>query len=44
MNMPPDFDFWKLAHAADERIPLAALEFGIERIYELLQRFEEGNR
>ena len=43
MNMPPDFDFWKLAHGADERIPLDALEFGIECIYELLQRFGEGN-
>ena len=43
MNMPPDFDFWSLAHGADERIPLDALQFGIERIYELLQRFGEGN-
>jgi acetylornithine deacetylase/succinyl-diaminopimelate desuccinylase-like protein len=43
MNMPPDFDYWKLAHGADERIPLDALHFGIERIYELLQRFGEGN-
>jgi acetylornithine deacetylase/succinyl-diaminopimelate desuccinylase-like protein len=43
MNMPPEFDFWTLAHSADERIPVEALEFGIERIYELLQRFAEGN-
>lgn len=42
MKMPPGFDFWKLAHAADERIPVEALEFGVEAIYKLLQRFGEA--
>jgi acetylornithine deacetylase/succinyl-diaminopimelate desuccinylase-like protein len=42
MKLPPDLDVWNLAHAADERIPVTALDFGVEAIYELLQRFGEG--
>jgi acetylornithine deacetylase/succinyl-diaminopimelate desuccinylase-like protein len=41
MKMPPGFDFWKLAHGADERIPVEALSFGVEALYKLLQRFGE---
>ncbi|MFC2045670.1 M20/M25/M40 family metallo-hydrolase [Chloroflexota bacterium] len=39
MNLPPDFNFWQTAHAADERIPVDALNFGADAIYKLLQRF-----
>jgi acetylornithine deacetylase/succinyl-diaminopimelate desuccinylase-like protein len=39
MKMPQDFDFWKLAHGADERIPVDALHFGAGAIYKLLHRF-----
>jgi acetylornithine deacetylase/succinyl-diaminopimelate desuccinylase-like protein len=39
MKMPPGFDFWKLAHAADERVPIEALDFGVAAISKLLQRF-----
>jgi acetylornithine deacetylase/succinyl-diaminopimelate desuccinylase-like protein len=39
MKMPPGLDFWKLAHGADERIPVEALDFGVEALYKLLQRF-----
>jgi acetylornithine deacetylase/succinyl-diaminopimelate desuccinylase-like protein len=42
MIMPPDFDFWRVAHGADERIPVEALGFGVEAIYKLLQRFGGG--
>lgn len=42
MKMPPELDIWKLAHAADERVPVDALDFGVEAIYELLHRFGEG--
>ena len=41
MRMPPDLRFMRLAHGADERIPVDSLEFGIEAIYKLLQRFGE---
>jgi acetylornithine deacetylase/succinyl-diaminopimelate desuccinylase-like protein len=42
MKMPPELSFWRLAHAANERIPVDSLEFGIEAIYKLLQRFGEA--
>ncbi len=43
MKLPPELDMWSLAHAADERLPVDALDFGVEAIYQLLQRFDEGN-
>jgi acetylornithine deacetylase/succinyl-diaminopimelate desuccinylase-like protein len=43
MKIPPDLSFWRLAHAADERIPVEALEFGIEAIYRLMHRFGEAS-
>ncbi|HFD38460.1 MAG TPA: peptidase M20, partial [Anaerolineae bacterium] len=39
MKVPPGDDFWHLVHAADERIPVEALDFGVAALYELLQRF-----
>ena len=36
MILPEDVDFSRLIHGADERIPLAALDFGIEAIYKLI--------
>jgi acetylornithine deacetylase/succinyl-diaminopimelate desuccinylase-like protein len=39
MRLPEDFDFLKLIHAADERIPVAALEFGAEAVWRSVQRF-----
>lgn len=42
LKTPAGFDFWKLAHGADERIPVEGLEFGVEAVYRLLQRFGGG--
>ncbi len=42
MNLPPDFNFMQTMHAADERIPVEALDFGTQAIYKVLQRF--GNK
>ena len=39
MRLPPDFPVLKVVHAADERIPVAALEFGTEAVTRALQRF-----
>ena len=39
MLLPEDFNFTSVIHAADERIPVKAVEFGANAIYELLQRF-----
>ena len=39
MNLPADFDFLKTIHAANERVPVSALEFGAEALHRLLGRF-----
>jgi acetylornithine deacetylase/succinyl-diaminopimelate desuccinylase-like protein len=39
MQLPADFAFLRYVHAADERIPAAAVEFGAEAVYRALQRF-----
>jgi acetylornithine deacetylase/succinyl-diaminopimelate desuccinylase-like protein len=39
MRLPEDFDFTKLIHAADERIPVDAVEFGAEAVWRAVQRF-----
>jgi acetylornithine deacetylase/succinyl-diaminopimelate desuccinylase-like protein len=38
MRLPPDFAFTKLVHAADERIPAEAVDFGADAIYRALER------
>ena len=39
MRLPDDFPVLKVVHAADERMPAAALEFGTEAVTRALQRF-----
>ena len=39
MRLPPEFNFAQTIHGADERIPVDALAFGSEAIYQLMQRF-----
>jgi acetylornithine deacetylase/succinyl-diaminopimelate desuccinylase-like protein len=39
MKLPGDFNFAQTIHAADERIPVEAVEFGTNAIYSLLHRF-----
>ena len=39
MQLPEDFNFVQTIHAADERIPVEAVEFGAHAIYKALQRF-----
>jgi len=43
MKMQPGLDYWKLAHGPDERIPVEALDFGVEALHQLLQRFGKGH-
>lgn len=38
MTLPPSFNFTQTIHAADERIPVAAMDFGTHAIYEALRR------
>ena len=37
MNLPPDFNFLATVHAADERVPASAIEFGANVICEVLR-------
>jgi acetylornithine deacetylase/succinyl-diaminopimelate desuccinylase-like protein len=39
LKLPPELNFERLFHAADERVPVAALEFGSDALYTLLRRF-----
>ncbi len=43
MQLPPDFNFSATIHAADERIPAEALDFGTAAIFQLLTRFGQTN-
>jgi acetylornithine deacetylase/succinyl-diaminopimelate desuccinylase-like protein len=38
LNLPANFDFLATLHAPDERVPVDALEFGANALYELLRR------
>jgi acetylornithine deacetylase/succinyl-diaminopimelate desuccinylase-like protein len=37
--LPEEFEFQKLTHAANERVPVAAIETGADIMYDLLQRY-----
>jgi acetylornithine deacetylase/succinyl-diaminopimelate desuccinylase-like protein len=39
MPLPEDFNFTHAIHAANERIPIEAVEFGTRAIFQALQRF-----
>jgi acetylornithine deacetylase/succinyl-diaminopimelate desuccinylase-like protein len=39
MRLPEDFEFMKLIHAADERIPVDVVEFGAEAVWRAVRRF-----
>lgn len=41
MDLPAAFDFSSMLHAADERIPADAMDFGTDKIYQVLQRFHD---
>lgn len=38
LNLPAGFDFLQTVHAADERVPVAAIESGTRAIFEVLHR------
>lgn len=37
LKLPDDFNFIRTIHAADERLPVEALDFGVEAIYRAIQ-------
>jgi acetylornithine deacetylase/succinyl-diaminopimelate desuccinylase-like protein len=40
MQLPPHFKTWELGHGADERVPVGAMQFGADAIYEALKRYK----
>jgi len=41
MNLPEEFNFFETIHASDERIPVAAVEFGADILYRLIGHYGE---
>ncbi|MBN2387316.1 MAG: M20/M25/M40 family metallo-hydrolase [Anaerolineales bacterium] len=39
LQLPEDFSFLGAVHGADERLPVDALDFGVEAVFRALQRF-----
>ncbi len=39
LKLPEDFNFVATVHAADERVPVEAVEFGAQAVYKAIQRF-----
>ena len=39
LKLPEDFDLWPLVHNADERVPAAALAFGVEAITQAIAHY-----
>ena len=40
LQLPDDFNFVSTIHAADERVPEASLEFGVQAVYQAIQMFQ----
>jgi len=40
MNLPPDVSFFSTIHAADERIPVEAVGFGADVLYDVIRSYE----
>jgi acetylornithine deacetylase/succinyl-diaminopimelate desuccinylase-like protein len=40
MPLPEDMNFAQTIHAANERVPAAAIDFGTQAIYQVLQKFD----
>ena len=40
MKLPPGFSFFQTIHGADERIPVDAIHFGANAMYEVLRRYK----
>lgn len=42
MNLPLGFNFFETIHAADERIPIEAIQFGADAIFQAITRYGES--
>jgi hypothetical protein len=39
LRLPEDFELTPLIHAADERVPADALQFGVDAILRVIERY-----
>jgi acetylornithine deacetylase/succinyl-diaminopimelate desuccinylase-like protein len=39
LNMPQNFEFWRMFHGVDERVPVSALAFGVEALLDFLSNY-----
>jgi acetylornithine deacetylase/succinyl-diaminopimelate desuccinylase-like protein len=44
MTLPPDVSFFSCIHAANERVPLEAVQFGADVLYDLIQSYGTQHR
>ncbi len=44
LKLPEDFNFIRTVHAADERVPVDALEFGVQAIFRAMRLFRSDRR
>jgi acetylornithine deacetylase/succinyl-diaminopimelate desuccinylase-like protein len=42
MRLPPEMDFLEIVHGHNERIPITALSFGVQVLYEVVEGFCSG--
>ena len=40
MQLPPHLKPWELMHSPDERVPVSAMQFGTDAVYEALRRYK----
>jgi acetylornithine deacetylase/succinyl-diaminopimelate desuccinylase-like protein len=39
LNLPQDFEFWRMFHGVDERVPVSALDFGTQALADFLTTY-----
>jgi acetylornithine deacetylase/succinyl-diaminopimelate desuccinylase-like protein len=40
MQLPPHLKAWELGHSPDERVPVGAMQFGTDAVYEAMRRYK----
>ena len=40
MQLPDDFEFFKVAHAEDERVPVDSIDFGVGGIFQVIRTYK----
>jgi hypothetical protein len=43
LRLPAGYDFARMAHGADERVPVDAAAWGTDRLYRVLETYGRGS-